>query len=526
MISYIINTTAIWVVSLLAFDLLLRKDNGYVRNRIYLISTLVFGLVLPLIQFPVQQAITTPQVQLTMAQVNTARQTVANAAAPVQAQVSILLMCSFIYLAGLVVSISLLLREAFLLAGWYRTGRRERRDGYTIVYTDKSHGPFSVLGLMFISAEHSYTATELSFILSHEQRHIRSLHSWDKFAVLLLRCLFWFHPLVYVYYKRLMMVHEFEADAAATEPEEYGVFLISQHLAGVTPGISHSFNHSPLKTRIRMLSTTRSQTWRKAAYAIALPAIVAFGVLWVNSTSAHKREKQGNTVVFDGNKIELGVPLVNGKPATTEKLIVRHNTDSKEDNKTVKSDTKVVPIVPNPGGISAEPITVSFTLSPVPLKINGEDIYDDQNLNQKIALKDKRKTVMATVVEDAGSVLGQLQDGRYRVRILSLVIDKSGRAVYYEVDPIEWYTKPVSFSGSDNDMKLLNARTKEREAHKVDPALSQQIMAAIESSLDRTQFTPAMKNGKPVVAFTSDYSSLLDIEVIKVANGKASAVKQ
>jgi hypothetical protein len=523
MISYLINITAIWVVSLLAFDLLLRSDSGYVRNRIYLLSTLVLGLVLPMMHLPVQQVITRPELQVTMAHVNVARKAVAAAATPAPEQFSLLLVCSFIYLLGLALSIALLLREALVLANWYRLGRKEKRDGYTIVFTDKVHSPFSVLGLMFISSEQSYTSTELSFILSHEQRHIHSLHSWDKFFVLLLRSAFWFHPLVYVYYKRLMMVHEFEADAAAASSDEYGVFLIAQHLAGNSPGISHSFNHSPLKTRIRMLSTTKTQTWRKAAYAIALPAVAAFGMLWVNSTSAHKREKQGNIIIFDGNKIEMGAPMMNGKPAPSETLVLRPGEGS-QGNRKVNPDHRVVPVVASPG--AAASTSVTFSLSPVPVKMNGETIYESDELSQKVALKEPNKSMLSVLTNDTRSLLGQLPDGRYRFRILNLVVDKSGRVAYYDLEPIEWYTKPVPFSGSEDDMKLVEERKKEREAHKVNAELRGQIMAAFERSLDNMKFRPAMKDGKPVIAYTNEHSSLAEIEVIKVEHGKVSVVKQ
>ena len=48
MIQYLLNATAIWLLSLVIFDLFLRKETYHSYNRFYLIGTFLLGVFLPL----------------------------------------------------------------------------------------------------------------------------------------------------------------------------------------------------------------------------------------------------------------------------------------------------------------------------------------------------------------------------------------------------------------------------------------------------------------------------------------------
>jgi beta-lactamase regulating signal transducer with metallopeptidase domain len=50
-------------------------------------------------------------------------------------------------------------------------------------------------------------------ILLHEKIHIDQHHSIDLLFFEVLRILFWFNPLVYVYQKKMILLQEFTADA-------------------------------------------------------------------------------------------------------------------------------------------------------------------------------------------------------------------------------------------------------------------------------------------------------------------------
>jgi len=52
MVSYLLNVSAIWLLSLLCFDIFLKRETYHAMNRAYLLATLVLGLLIPLMTWP------------------------------------------------------------------------------------------------------------------------------------------------------------------------------------------------------------------------------------------------------------------------------------------------------------------------------------------------------------------------------------------------------------------------------------------------------------------------------------------
>ncbi len=117
--------------------------------------------------------------------------------------------------------------------------------------------------MIFVGSRSEYSEGEWGMILAHEQRHSVLLHAVDAALVQTLRIVFWFNPLVYMFSRRLQMVHEYQADkASASQPQEYGRFLVEQAVLQSAPAISQPFNRSPIKNRILMLTKNASVAHR------------------------------------------------------------------------------------------------------------------------------------------------------------------------------------------------------------------------------------------------------------------------
>jgi hypothetical protein len=240
MLQYLLNITAIWLISLLLFDLFLRRESYHGYNRFYLVFTFLLGLLLPLWQFNSSKTIVTLD--------------------EVMSGNPWLKWLAIIYLAGAAVAFSLLIIDIIKLVAFYRTGNRSKQDGWTIVETGREHPPFSYLDVLFISGRVQYSNDEWEMILTHEQRHSVLLHLIDMLMMQLSRIVFWFHPLVYIYHARLLLVQEYQADEASSkQPAAYGKFLVEQAVLKAAPAFSHSFNRSPIKNRILMLTRNAKQ---------------------------------------------------------------------------------------------------------------------------------------------------------------------------------------------------------------------------------------------------------------------------
>src|SRR5690606_3225393 len=119
---------------------------------------------------------------------------------------------------------------------------------------------------------------ERQHILSHELVHVKQKHSLDLVFFELLKVIFWFNPLIYIYQSRIATVHEFIADAAVVEVTEkrsyYEQLLNSAFNTQNISFINQFFNHSLIKKRIVMLQKTRSKSVSKIKYLLLVPLML------------------------------------------------------------------------------------------------------------------------------------------------------------------------------------------------------------------------------------------------------------
>ncbi len=526
MIQYLINASAIWLISLIVFDLWLRRTTHHSYNRAYLVITALMGALLPLYH-PTTKAIpTTPALYKPMIAFTEVKQSIATAATIPQTGIPLMTWLSVAYLLGVAVSCAFLAREGLMLLRWYRRADKQRHGNFRIVLTHRNHGPFSLFRCIFISDMRAYTPAELDFIIQHEGVHIHRLHFPDKVLLLVLRCLFWFHPLTWIYYNRLMMIHEYEADdTARSAPRDYADFLIQQQLTGTSPLLAHSFFHSPLKNRIRMLTAKRSHSWRKASHLLALPAIAAFAILWVNNSTAQKAVRKGFDVIYGNNTFEMGQPMMGGHPAHagSETIVMMGAGSGSGDN--VNSNAAAPKIKKDPPVEDAveSPTTITVTLTPVPIKMNGQPIHESEALTVAPKLSGRSQSLLSAIVNGAQNAFNKLSDGKYLFIVYSMIVDESGHVAYYSTSPVHIQSSSFSLApGEDFEAAQAKAK-KEKEAHPITEAVQEEILTAVEQTIGGLSFTPGQLNGKVVISrasITPGYP-----EVILVKNHHATVVR-
>lgn len=294
--QYLINATAIWLLSLLVYDALLRRETYHAYNRIYLLTTLLAGVLMPLLQVHYADVATTPTaLRQSLQQVTRAKTAVTElAVAPQHSWTDLLL---YLFALGVIVALAWLIVDVLKLIRLHRSGKRSVRDDWNVIETGKEHAPFSFGNTLYVSSMANYSSTEWHMLSAHERRHHSLLHIADLILLHVARIVFWFHPLVYIYHRRLLMVHEYQADnVAAAQPAEYGHFLIEQAVLNATPAITHSFNRSPIKNRILML-TRKSHSLANIKKLIVLP-LLAVSVFYCTFAGYSQSKRKSNTVTF------------------------------------------------------------------------------------------------------------------------------------------------------------------------------------------------------------------------------------
>ncbi|MEX2380405.1 MAG: M56 family metallopeptidase, partial [Vicingaceae bacterium] len=197
-----------------------------------------------------------------------------------------------ILLTGIVISTMLFLWKLYKIRQLKRKGKIEILDNITIVHLPKSTEAFSFAEAIFLGEQISIHSKEQ--IVRHEQVHIKQKHYADLLYFELLRILFWFNPLIYIFQKRTATLHEYIADAetvSVSDKKEYYQNLLSEVFQ--TRNISFIntfFNHSLIKKRIVMLQKSKSKKSQLVKYLLLFPLMAA--MLCVSSCEQRETETQ------------------------------------------------------------------------------------------------------------------------------------------------------------------------------------------------------------------------------------------
>lgn len=471
MIQYILNVTGIWLLSLLLYDLLLRRESYHGLNRAYLWLTLLTGFVLPLYSGGAAMLPAgTPNGITDAVQAKRDLGAIAPAATASLNWENIL---TIVYVAGAGIALLLLLKEAWLLLRLYWQGQKTTEGGWTIIETARTEAPFSFGGFLFVADRQAYTQAQWQTILHHETQHRKLWHGADLLLLQLLQVACWFHPLVYMYRKRLVLVHEYQADeAVANAPQDYARFLLQQAGYAASPRIAHSFNQSPLKNRITMLTKT-STFASKGKLLLALPMLLLCMALFTKVGFSEDFIQDGDKITYRGNVIEMSKAL--------------HDTMYIENPATGAIEMRIV------------------TLTPRPLTINGNKIHRSEDVTMP-ATYDGTTTngLQGYLFKKIQLELNRLPDGEYSINVDGVVIDKTGKVAFF--------SKPMVFPPRNMNLNNVDADTKKQLED-----INKKITDVLN---DAPKFTPAQLDGQPVAMCIT---SLFELGArIKVKNNVAT----
>jgi len=268
---------ATWMLSIWAFKL----ELPFRWQRSMMLGGLLLS-TLPLLRMALVPYLTTnPAIEITLPVVE-----VGMTNAPTAGSIPMAEVLCWLYLAGMLLAVLPGMWSISRVLFWLIRGKRMPYLQSTLVYTGSSrHGLCSFGKWIFIPATDKALPSDL--LLAHELAHVRSWHSADKLLMQLLIALFWFCPPVYLLHKQLELLHELEADAAASK--QYNAFDYALELSAYRLGVPNiqlvnpffKSNHQ-LLTRINMLNKTmnRRHLWlAPAALSLLLAVACTQGVV-------------------------------------------------------------------------------------------------------------------------------------------------------------------------------------------------------------------------------------------------------
>jgi hypothetical protein len=287
---YIIQTIAFQVFFLLIYDVFLKKETFFNWNRFFLLTTAVLSVILPFIKIesfkevvPQQYIVRLPEIILGQTESNI------NTSMPLNPVVidnaKSLPTLEFIFYLGTALTTLFFLFKLSKVLVLILRNQKTYNGKLTLVKLINSNAAFSFFRYVFLGE--LLSNNEKTAILKHELIHVKQNHTLDLLFFEILRILFWYNPLVYMYQNRITSLHEFIADAEAVKHENksnyYQNLLAQVFETKKISFINPFFKQSLIKKRIVMLQKSKSKQIHLLKYTLLIPMV--FGMLVYTSCS-------------------------------------------------------------------------------------------------------------------------------------------------------------------------------------------------------------------------------------------------
>ncbi len=279
---------------------LLRKETFFVLNRIYLISSVILSVLIPLFKISFDSTQTSPIYTAMLETVTYSGQSISRT---INNSVPTINYISIIYFTGAIVFLIRFVFQIFQIRYFIIKYGVSLYKGTKVVYIRKKYSTFSFFNIIFINNE-NISDEKMDKIIAHENIHIRQRHSIDVVFLEIL-CIFqWFNPFVWFYKHSIKEIHEYLADDGVLG-QGYSKINYQNLLFVLITGmrlneITNNFNHSLIKKRFIMMTKSKSAHRAKLKLLLVLPLtimlIFAFSVTASKSITAQSKNSKEKNV--------------------------------------------------------------------------------------------------------------------------------------------------------------------------------------------------------------------------------------
>jgi len=360
MIVYFIKSTTSLLVLYGFFHFFLRQYKILVFNRIYLISSLLFSLFIPLIIIPVKSGFT---INTGINNISVSTIQIIQSGGNSVSSTPHITFESILFLLFIVVSTTLFLRFAFNIFNLFRKidkCKKIEKQKTTIVLVNENIIPYSFFRYIFINRQNYEEGKIERELLLHEEAHCMQYHSLDVILLELINIFFWFNPAIWLFRKAIQLNHEYYADNIVltnSDSEDYHQLLVNLVLQNNTSYLVSNFKYSLIKNRLIMMTKNgpgNTAIFRKIA------GILIFLILGITITFS-----QANNLTGD---------ISNHFSKWYNPILLKHNIDLKKYNYI------------NVFTIPREDISSADTTIAIFLELGKFDLQNDSSISLKNAV--------------------------------------------------------------------------------------------------------------------------------------------
>lgn len=262
--SFLIKSSICLAVFYLLYWILFKNEKTFQFNRYYLLVSILFSLVLPIISILdflkdntqngfnlfINSNIIKSSLNATVLNEETYAATENSSSLP------FIFWLKMIYFTILIILTLRLMLSILKLSRLFKTNPIQKKLEFTLVYLKDGFFPFSFLKYIFVHDKLKNSDT-LDKIIEHEKIHVKQNHSFDIILIEIILIIQWYNPFIWLIRKSIKEIHEFLADekviAQGFDSESYSLFLLNQIVGVKAMDFANCFNQSLIKRRITMM---------------------------------------------------------------------------------------------------------------------------------------------------------------------------------------------------------------------------------------------------------------------------------
>ena len=271
-LNFLIEASIALAILYLPFIAVGKNSTFHTTNRLILIGSLLFSVVIPFFHIPtLTSTVSMPFITLQEVIINSG---VNSEAASTLSPIELLW---GIYLIGCITSMFIMFITGIKLFILIRKSKTVSNGNVRMVITNQQSSPFTFFNNIFYNPS-NYKDKDLEIILRHEQEHILHYHYIDNIIIGLLKIIFWFHPAIYLYSRSIKNIHEYQADMETIQHidrSHYLNLLYSETLRPQQIGLANHFSYSPLKRRLKMMLLKPTKRYAGIYYFTWIPVALA-----------------------------------------------------------------------------------------------------------------------------------------------------------------------------------------------------------------------------------------------------------
>ena len=291
--AYIIKIILCSALFLLMYFLFLEKEKMYRFNRFYLLFSIVFSLVAPLITIHIEKDAplqTVSEFVFSAVEMNTdafpQQEFSQNSKEKSNINTKDVLLLVYCLITSFL--LIMFIRNLFKIYGKTKGKEYISYNESRIILTHENFTPHGFLNYIFLNRTAFEKGEIEEEILCHELTHVKQYHTIDVLLIELMAVFFWFNPFVFLYKRSIKLNHEFLADESVVEKFQdipaYQYLLLDKTSQQKSFAITSQFNF--LITKKRLVMITKYTSLRTAFLKQCLVIIVLITAVFAFSSKS------------------------------------------------------------------------------------------------------------------------------------------------------------------------------------------------------------------------------------------------